>query len=127
MDSPEELNSTLSASRAALRCNRIQLDAEEAGPTSPVFFVCARAANPLVPEPLDSIREAAGMGEPGSEALGARRQEETSPVMDGTEYQPQTRTLARTWVARANLPALARNLRLKESVHLFLGGLQTLG
>ncbi len=38
MDSPEEQNSTLSASRAALRCNRIQLDAEEAGPTSPVFF-----------------------------------------------------------------------------------------
>jgi hypothetical protein len=32
--------SSLSASRAVLRCNRIQLDAIEAGPTSPVFF-CA--------------------------------------------------------------------------------------
>ena len=31
---------SLSASRAALRCNRIQLDAREAGPTSPVFFLC---------------------------------------------------------------------------------------
>jgi hypothetical protein len=39
VDSPEEQKSTLSASRAALRCNRIQLDAEEAGPTSPVFFL----------------------------------------------------------------------------------------
>jgi hypothetical protein len=38
VDSPEEQKSTLSASRAALRCNRIQLDAEEAGPTSPVFL-----------------------------------------------------------------------------------------
>jgi hypothetical protein len=31
--------SSLGASRAVLRCNRIQLDAEEAGPTSPVFLL----------------------------------------------------------------------------------------
>src|ERR1700689_4069486 len=41
---------SLSASRAALRCNRIQLDAREAGPTSPVFFWVSRC---------ESSREAA--------------------------------------------------------------------
>jgi hypothetical protein len=38
VDALEEHKSTLSAGRVALGCNRIQLDAEEAGPTSPVFF-----------------------------------------------------------------------------------------
>ena len=58
VDLPEEQKSTLRASRAALRCNRIQLDAEEAGPTSPVFFWCAEHVRQLEGEsPFDNLME----------------------------------------------------------------------
>ena len=36
---PNPARKAPTGSRAVLRCNRIQLDAEEAGPTSPVFFL----------------------------------------------------------------------------------------
>jgi hypothetical protein len=55
---PREHKGNLGASRAALRCNRIQLDAEEAGPTSPVFFWCAEHVRQLEGEsPFDNLME----------------------------------------------------------------------